>query len=179
MSHQRKSLIVIIAMILLGVLIATPITHIASLGIKYGEALPHNHILETDELNDFLGVWAKFLRSGLGQTMRQVSLSQDDDVPAQVERWLENNDWSAERFFAIEQKLMNLVAIASLINSLEDNRKFLSNAKDIAGDNLKNIIKNQENQIKNAKYNQQELDLVRANLYSISQVLEGKAIMEK
>lgn len=179
MSHQRKKLIIIIAVILLSVLFMTPITRIANLGIKYGDPLPKNYVLNVDELNDFLGIWSKFMHKGIGQTMRQVSLSQDNEIPSSVKRWLENNDWSATRFFAIEQKLMSLVAIASLMKSLEENRKFLNNANDIAGDNLKAIIKNQENQLKNARYNQQELDLVKANLRSIVQVLDGKAIIEE
>ena len=179
MSYRQKRLIIIITAILLVALLSTPITRIANLGVKYDEPLPQNYVLNIDELNDFLAVWSKFMHSGQGQKMRQLSLSENNSVPASVERWLENNDWSVERFFAMEQKLMSLVAIATLVNSLEDNRKFLNNAKNVAGDNLRLIIKNQENQLKNARYNEQELALVRANLYSISQILDGKAVMEK
>ncbi len=179
MTYKQKNLIIIASLVLLSFLLTTPLTRITNFGSKYNQPISKDHIIDADELNDFLIMWAKFMRSDLEKNMRHISLSQEDKISPQVERWIEVHGWSAKRFWEIEQKVMNLVAIAKLINNLEDNKKFLNNAPNISAENLKTIIKNQETQLKNATYNPKELELVQANLYAVAQVLEGKAVIKK
>lgn len=100
--------------------------------------------------------------------------------PPQLVRWLKRQGWSAERFFYDEQKIRELANIASLEENVESNRKLLKKLeKDAAsGANLKNIITRQEEQLKLARVNPQELELIKANLYQVNMIMDGKAVLK-
>lgn len=176
--NRKKTLILLAALLVLAVVLTTPLTNIARFGASYNHPPSPENVLDVDEINAFLEVWSEFMQKDLSRSMHQVSLSQDSAVPAQVVRWLYAKGWNAERFFAVEQHLRELVAVATLQNSLEDNRRLLGKMSGDGVANLKNIIASQEQQFKALHYNPQELALVRANLYQITHILEGRAVVQ-
>ena len=175
---RKKAWILLGVFVLLGVILTTPLSNIARFGANYDTPPSPEDVMSIKELNAFLEVWSDFMQKDLSKSMGQVSLQQDSEVPSQVRRWLNANGWNTERFFSMEQRLKELVAIATLQNNLEDNRGLLKTMSGSGADNLKNIISSQEKQFKALSYNPEELALVRANLYQIEQVLSGKAVLK-
>ena len=175
MSSQKKKWILLAAILVLFVVITTPLSHLSFWGNYNGDEFTEQDLLTVEEINDFMVVWSKFLRNNVGATFRQISLNEDDEIPSQVSRWLTTQGWSAKRFFAVEQRLRRLVDIAYLQNNLASNIEF---QKKTRVTNLSDIIKHQKNQLEALQYNPKELDLVSANLYQISEVLNGKAVLE-
>lgn len=175
---RKKAWILLGVFVLLGTILTTPLSNIARLGANYDTPPSPEDVLNVKELNAFLEVWSDFMQKDLSKAMGQVSLQKNSEVPSQVRRWLNANGWNTERFFSMEQRLKELVAIATLQNNLEDNRGLLKTMSGSGADNLKNIISSQEKQFKALSYNPEELALVRANLYQIEQVLSGKAVLE-
>lgn len=175
MMNRKKVLILIAAILGLGIVLTTPLSNISRLGMERVKPTAPKELLDVDEINAFLVVWSEFAQKDISRSMAQISLSSSGEIPTRVIRWLYARGWDAQRFFVVEQRLRELVAIATLQNSLEDNRKLMSK---MSGGNLKDIVASQENQLKAQKYNPQELALVRGNLYQISQVLEGKGVVK-
>ena len=163
------------ALVFLIVVLITPLNKISRLGSVHLGTPPANFELSAEEINSFMEVWADFMQKGLADSMKQVSLNSDGSVPPRVVRWLNAKGWSAEYFFAVEQRLRGLVSIATLQNNLEDNQKLYEKN---ANDNLRRIIKNQKEQFAALRYNPQELALVRANIYQIVNVLNGSAVVK-
>ena len=178
MMTRKKLFILAAALLVLAIVLTTPLTQIGRFGSSYDAPPSPENVLNAEEINAFLEVWSKFVRKDISRTMSQISLSSDSAVPAQVRRWLYAEGWNAERFFSVEQRLRGLKNIAELQNSLEDNRRLQAKMSGAGADNLKNIVDSQERQFRALRYNPQELALVRANLYQITQVLEGKAVVE-
>lgn len=176
--NRKKIFILIAALLVLAAVLTTPLTDIGRFGASYSHPPSPENTLDVGEINAFLEVWSKFMQKDISRTMSQVSLSSDSAVPAQVRRWLYAEGWNAERFFGVEQRLRELKSIAELQNSLDANRRLLVKMSGAGAENLKNIVESQERQFKALRYNPQELALVRANLYQITQVLEGKAVVE-
>lgn len=170
----KNLLILLASLVVLIMILSTPLTDIARFGSSYLDAPSADIRLDVQEINDFLRVWSDFEQKGLNQSMKQVSLNQDSRIPPHIVRWLYAKGWNAEHFFAVEQHLRELVTIAALQNNLEDNKKLQE--KGVA--NVRQIIDEQERQFAALKYNPQELALVRANFYQISNILEGKAVLK-
>lgn len=175
MDFQKKKWILLTAILVLFVVLTTPLSRLSFMGNYNGAELTGQDLLTVEEINDFMAVWSKFLRSDVGATFRQLSLNENDELPSQVSRWFTTQGWSAKRFFAVEQRLRILVNIAYLQNNLASNME-LQQKTNVA--NLNDIIKRQKNQLESLQYNPKELELVSANLYQISEVLDGKAIIE-
>ena len=175
---RKNFLILIVTLVFLGVILTTPLSNIARLGSNYDTPPSPEDVLDVEELNAFLNIWSDFMQKDLSKSMQQVSLQQNSEIPSKVKRWLGVNGWNAERFFSVEQRLKELVTIATLKNNLEDNRGLLKTISGSGADNLKNIIASQEKQFKSLKYNPSELMLVQSNLYQIKQVLSGKEASE-
>lgn len=175
---RKNIFILIVTLVFLGIILTTPLSNIARLGNNYDTPPSAEEVLSVKELNAFLNVWSDFMQKDLSKSMQQVSLQQNSEIPSQIRRWIEGNGWNVERFFSVEQRLKELVSIATLQNNLEDNRGLLKTMSGQGADNLKSIISSQEKQFKALSYNPEELALVRANLYQIEQVLSGKAVLE-
>lgn len=167
--------ILLAALVLLLVVLTTPLNKISRFGSSHLGTPPANLVLTAAEVNSFMEVWSDFVQKGLADSMKQVSLNSDGAVPAQVVRWLNAKGWSAEYFFAVEQRLRELISVATLQNNLEDNQKLYEKSPN---DNLRLIIRNQEERFAALRYNPQELALVRANIYQITNVLDGKAVIK-
>ena len=175
MTRSQKKIVLLVAIIVLIAVITTPLTRISAIHFSYNEPLGETEILSVQEINDFMKVWSEFVREGYYQEMKQVSLNHNSKVPASIIRWLELEGWNTSRFFAVEQRLRFLVSVASLKNDLEAN---IGLQKTSQGANITNIIENQKQKLSSLKYNSQELALVKENLYQISSVLDGKAVVE-
>lgn len=175
MDSQKKKWILLAAIIVLFVVFTTPLSHLSFLGNYNGAEFTEQDLLTAEEINDFMVVWPKFLRSEIGATFLSMSLNDSNEIPSQVLRWFTTQGWSAKRFLAVEQRLRKLVEIAYLQNNLASNMELQQKS---SGANLRDIIKSQKDRLGAAKYNPKELELVSANLYQISQVLDGKAVIE-
>lgn len=184
MPRKRKLLILLLSFVLLAFILMTPLSDLGRFGSAYDRMPEQGEILDVAELNSFLSVWAEFMRKDVaGYKSQQLSLSSRgtaDGFPPQLVRWLKRQGWSAERFFYDEQKIRELANIASLEENVESNRKLLKKlGKDAAsGANLKNIITRQEEQLKLARVNPQELELIKANLYQVNMIMDGKAVLK-
>ena len=176
--RRKKTIILLVALFFLGVILTTPLSNIARLGANYDTQPSFEDVLTVRELNSFLHVWSEFMQKDLGKTMGQVSLQENSEIPYQVKRWLSNKGWNAERFFSLEQRLKELVSIATLQNNLEDNKKLLKEMSGAGSDNIKDIVSAQEKHFKALSYNPKELAIVRNNLYQIEQVLSGKGVLK-
>lgn len=184
MSRNRKLLILFSSFVLLAVILTTPLADLGRFGSTYEKLPEQGEILDVDELNSFLSVWADFMGKDVaGYKSQQLSLSSrgaSDGFPPQLVRWLKRQGWSAERFFYNEQKIRELANIAELQKSIESNQKLLKKlGKDgAAGANLKDIISRQEEQLKLTRANPQELELIKTNLYQVNLILDGKAVLK-
>ena len=174
---RKKILILFAALVFLSVILTTPLSNIARFGANYDMPPSPEDVLSVEELNSFLSVWSEFMQKDLSQSMQQISLQQNSEIPSQVKRWLYTKGWNAERFFSTEQRLKELVAIATLQSNMEDNRRLLKTMPASSTKNLKKIISAQERQFETLNYNSGELALIRRNIYQIEQVLSGKAVL--
>lgn len=168
MAVKYKIAILILVSIVLGILFSTPLIRLGNMSQSYITPLLSEEILSADEINSFLEVYVDFSSTNLETIVEGMSLRNDKEFPAQVKRWFRAKGWSADRFFAVEQRIKQLISVAILINNIEDNRK-LKTAVD--GDGLQNIIEQQEQRLKSLKYNQEELVLVKDNLFYINTIL--------
>lgn len=175
MGNKKNKWILLATFVVLFLIVFTPLHRLSYFGVYRSAELEPNEILSIDEINDFMKVWSKFLISDASRLMGRTSLSQGNEIPSQVSRWVATQGWEAKRFFAVERRLRELVNISNLQNNLASNIQMQNKT---SGGNLRAIIEMQEKTLAAAKYNQQELDIVVANLYQISQVLDGKAIMK-
>ncbi len=175
---RKKFFILLAAFFFLGIILTTPLSNIARFGANYDTRPVPEDVLSVKELNAFLRVWSEFMQKDLSKTMGQVSLQQNSEVPPQVKRWLSTKGWSAERFFSLEQRIKELVTVATLQNGLEDNRRLLKEMSGPGADNIKDIVSLQEKRLNALHYNPKELAIVRNNLYQIEQVLSGKAVLK-
>ncbi|MBE6445044.1 MAG: hypothetical protein E7019_03170 [Alphaproteobacteria bacterium] len=175
MTRSKKRIILLSAIVILFITLTTPLTKISTVHLSYNDPLNESEILSVNEINDFMEVWSKFIKEGHYQKMTQISLSNDSQVPTSVISWLELEGWSAQRFFAVEQRLRFLVSVATLENGLEANIKLLKRSRNI---NISNIVETQKQKLSSLKYSSQELALVKENMYQISAVLDGKGIIE-
>ncbi len=166
--------------VLLAVVLTTPLAELGRFGGSYGNRPEPEQILSLDELNAFLNVWSEFIRKDIGgYGSRQLSLSSrgaEDGFPPQLVRWLRRQGWNVERFFYNEQKIRELLNAAALENNLNANR--LLSKKMGGNENLKNIIRNQEEQLGLIKVNPKELALIKANLYQVNLIMDGKAVLK-
>ena len=118
-------------------------------------------------------MWARILQGPLRKYMRQISLSSNGQYPDAVVKWLDSQNWNVERFFYNEQRLLGILDYVNLRMNLKSNIE-LSN-KD--GVDLKDIIRDQEKRMKACPYSNNELDLIEHNLYQITEVLAGRAVL--
>ena len=184
MSHTKKLLIALAAFIFLGLILSTPLTDLGHFSSRYDRLSEQDELLDMAELNSFLRVWSEMLSKDVGRyASQQLSLSRgttEDGFPPQLVRWLKRQGWHAGRFFDDEQKIRALVRYAALEQNLNANRKLLQELGKDAGaaSGLREIISRQERQLSVLKVNPQELELIRANLYQVGEILAGKAVLK-
>ena len=169
MTDRHKQIILIIALVLLGTILSTPLFRIGVFTPLYNTPLEKNDVLSAEEVNSFLNVYIDFNRTSLASSVVSLSLSKNNKFSAQVERWFKAKGWSADRYFAVEQRIRKLMSIAVLLNNLEANRSLTGS---INQDGINDIIKQQEQQLSSMEYNEQELALIRDNLFQLNQLLE-------
>lgn len=170
MFLSKKTLILLGALAFLLFFMFVPLRHLVNNPSSYLSPKSPQSTLSAEELNSFLNLWADFIHRDISKHMAHISLSSDSEIPAQVERWLEANGWNASRFFATEQRLRELVAIATLKNNVESNQKLKSKSDA----NLQTVFAEQEKQLKSLSYNQEEIAMVQENLSQIVSILNGK-----
>lgn len=180
MQRKKKILILIASFLLLAVVLTTPLAELGRFGGAYDKRPEPEQTLSLEELNAFLNVWSEFMRKDIaGYSSLQLSLSSGgaaDGFPPQLVRWLGRQGWNVERFFYNEQKVRGLLRAAALEENLNANRRLLKEAH--GNDNLKNIIRSQEEQLGLIKVNPEELALIKANLYQVNQIMDGKAVLK-
>ncbi len=141
----------------------------------YAEAPTVAHRLSVDELNDFLVLWSQIMQGPLKEYIGQVSLNTSSQYPKEIREWLEIQNWNVARFFYDEQRIREILSCVVLRDNMEGN-KTLSR---LSGNNMKKVIDAQKNELANCKYDEEELFLIKDNMYKISEVLSGKAIISK
>lgn len=171
MARKTKFFILIASFLFLGWFIFQPLDRIG-VDQPYIQAPIEGQVLDVAELNEFLNLWSRILNGPLNKYLKQISLSSDQSYPREISSWLEAQNWSVERFFYDEQRLRGLVDCVNLQESLESNEA-LSRRQN----NLSPIIKDQRKRLSLCRYSQDEMDLVKANLYQITEVFAGRAVM--
>ena len=129
--------------------------------------------IDANELNEFLELWSRILQGPMHKYMKQVSLSSGGQYPEAVVKWLDAQNWNAKRFFYNEQRLLGILNYVNLKTNLMSNIE-LSKKGEV---DLKDIIRNQEQQMAACPYSKLELDLVENNLYQVTEILAGRAIL--
>lgn len=135
-------------------------------------------------MNSFLGLWSELMHKDIGgYRSQQLSLSNQstqNGFPPQLVRWLNRQGWSAERFFYDEQKLRELVNVARLEKTIAANENLLkqNTVNDTLKTSLREIVGKHKKQLSAIKVNPQELALVKENLYQITQILDGTAVLD-
>ncbi len=129
--------------------------------------------LDAYELNEFLGLWSRILQGPLRKYMRQISLSSNGQYPEAVVKWLDAQNWNTERFFYNEQRLLGILDYVNLRMNLKSNQELSKKG----GVDLKELISEQQKRMKACPYHEAELDLIENNLYQITEILAGRAVL--
>ena len=170
MADKHKRIVLFVALVSLGIVLSTPSFRIGVFTPLYNTPLEKDDILSAEEVNSFLEVYIDIKRTSLSSSVVSLSLSKDNKFPARVERWFKAKGWSAGRYFTVEQRIRKLMSIAVLLNNLEANRKLKGSVNQ---EGINDIIKQQEQQLGSLIYNEQELELIRNNLFQLNQLLEA------
>ena len=173
MTRKTKILILIVSFVFLGWFIFQPLS---DLGISRPYASPpiSGQKIDVAELNEFLNLWTRIVNGPLQKYLVQISLSSKQQYPTAISNWLKAQHWSVERFFYDEQRIRGLVDCVSLQESLESNIA-LSKRQN----NLRPIVKEQRQRLSLCRYDKDEMELIRANLYQITEILAGRAVMSQ
>ena len=174
MSRKLKVGVLLLSFLFLGWFVFQPT---ARIGVQtpYLSNPAKGEELTAAELNEFLNLWSRILNGSLRPYLRQISVSNNQQYPQKLVKWLDNNNWSVERFFYDEQLIRGIVDCVNLKENIDSNIKLSKQGQN----SLKSIIEEQKEQFKVCKYSDKEMALVRANLYQINEVFAGKAIMSK
>lgn len=175
MSRKLKVFVLILSFLFLGWFIFQPLSR---LGIShpYSEAPQAGQTIDAAELNEFLNLWSRMLHSSLRQQITQISLYSGKQYPQDISNWLNNHNWNVERFFYDEQRLHELVDCVNLQENLKSNEILSRKGQK----NLSAIIADQRKRLNMCnKYSPDEMELIKANLYQITEIFAGRAIMDK
>ena len=132
------------------------------------------HEITQVELNDFLGVWSNMMQSSYKDSIKDSSLTTTPSYPKTFKSWLYVQHWSIERFFYTEQRIRDLLKYAEIKTRLADNKKIASKS----ATNLRNMNKDLEERLSTSPYSDKELDLIILNIFQITEVLDGRAILK-
>ena len=172
MQRKYKFLIIVGCFCFLGWFAFQPLSSMF-VSRPYAEAPTAEHTINVEELNAFLQLWSQIMQGPLKEYIGQVSLNSSSQYPKEIREWLEIQNWNVERFFYDEQRIREVLSCIVLQNNMEGNK----NLSRISGNNMKKIINRQKEELQDCKYSQEELSLIKDNMYTITEVLSGKAVL--
>lgn len=123
------------------------------------------------ELNAFLSVYSDMMQSTFKEHFNAKSMK--SEIPASFQKWLRLHYWNIDRFFYVEQRIRDLLEYIEVRRQLEDNKK-IAKSSNI---NLNSMNDDLEKTLYAHNYNEKELELIEANLYQITEILAGRAIL--
>lgn len=150
---------------------------ISQMGLKgiYSNPPEAGQKITAPELKSFLDLWSRMQQSELKDILGQMSLRSNNEYPAVLVKWLEAQQWNVERFFYNEQRLHGLIDYVNLNNSLKSNIALSKTT----GANLKEVIENQQQRMSSCPYDEDEMMLINNNLYQITEIFAGRAVLSK
>ncbi len=172
MSRKLKFSILVVSFSLLLWLFFQPL-HKLGISKPYNEPPVAGQKIDAYELNEFLSLWSKIMQGPLNKYIKQISLSSRAEYPTRVVKWLEAQNWNVERFFYNEQRLHELLDYVNLRANLNSN----INLQQKGNVNLTDLINEQKKRLKMCPYSNDELDLVEANMYQITEIFAGRAVL--
>ena len=148
---------------------------LSSIGLhrNYFDVPSEKHQIDQVELNDFLKVWSNMMSSSFKNTVKSASLKTGSSYPLSFLRWLKLQHWSVERFFYTEQQIRDMLKYAEIKTRLKDNNEIARKSHT----NLNKMNKDLETRLEASPYSEEELDLIILNMYQITEVLSGRAIL--
>ena len=149
-----------------------PISQIGLKGV-YSNPPEAGQKITASELKSFLDLWSRIQQSELKEILGQISLRSDKEYPSVLVKWLEGQQWNVERFFYNEQRLHGLVDYVNLKSSLESN---IALSKKTSA-NLQEIIENQQQRMNACPYDEDEMMLIKDNLYQVTEIFAGRAVL--
>lgn len=174
MSRKRKFTILLLSFIGLAWFIFQPLAKIG-FDKPYQNAPTAEQKIDAAELNAFLNLWSRMMQGPLKDHVGQVSLASGKSYPRELVKWLDAQNWNTERFFYDEQRLHELVDYVNLRANLKSNIELSQRT----GANLEEIIADQRHRLKACPFAEDELMLVEANLYQITEIFAGRAVLAK
>ena len=112
--------------------------------------------------------------SSLRGILGQLSLKTEYKYPKELVKWLELQGWNVDRFFYNEQRLVELVALVNLKQSILENEKL----QQISNVRLNNVINEQYEILKSSPFDKDEIELVSNNYAVVNKFLSQKKILE-
>ena len=139
----------------------------------YMEMPEEEHELTHSELNAFLEVWGYMMQSSFKEKFKGTSLKTDGQYPKGLQKWLRIQHWDINRFFYVEQRIKDLVEYVEVKKQLDDNAK-IAKASRI---NLNDMNTTLRKRLDANSYSNNELNLIETNLYQITEILAGNAVL--
>ena len=127
-----------------------------------------NEKINAQELSDFLELWGRMMNGRLKKYANQISLNSSSRYPRPIVKWLDLQNWNVERYFYIEQRLMQLIEYINLRKNLEGNIEVSG-----VGVNLNDIIADQKKKLETCPFDDDEMDLIEKNFQIITQTMSG------
>ena len=171
MSRKIKFAIILLSAVFLAWLIGQPLSEIGRQR-TYDDPPSAGQKLSAAELNEFLDLWSRMLHGKLHRYVGQISLSSGKSYPGPLVKWLKLQGWDVERFFYDEQRLRELIDCVALVENISGNVAMSQHSTV----NLSQIISEQRLRLKSCRFDQDELDLIKSNLYQITEVFSGRAV---
>ena len=174
MRVYKKFLIKFVTYIILAWFVCQPLTEIGRYK-PYNEMPSEEFEITHKELDAFLEVWGDMMQSSFAENFKGTSLKSGNQYPRGLKSWLKLHHWDIKRFFYDEQRIKDLIEYAEIKHQLKDNKKITK----LSQINLNDMNKDLEKRLETTSYSNEELDLIEANLYQITEILAGKAILMK
>ena len=89
-------------------------------------------VITSDEIVSFIRDWPQYVQwlkasGNESKAVAYLGVSQSADYPAEVIKWLEKRNWTADRFFLLEQKFRGVISIqtqeAKIVSQISDLKK--------------------------------------------------------
>lgn len=172
MNTYKKMGILFVSYLFLGWFLFQPLTEVFRYKPYYSMS-ESGHEITHKELNSFLMVYSNMMQSSFKEHF--YSKSMRSEIPKSFQKWLNLQYWDIDRFFYDEQRISDLLEYIEVKKQLQDNEK-ISKSSNI---NLKNINSALEKTLQAYEYNEKELNLIEANIYQISEIFAGRAVLKK
>lgn len=174
MSRKLRMLILVVSFTFLAWFVSQPLTKIG-FDKPYLAAPEAGQKIDAAEMSSFLNLWSRMLQGPLKDYVGQISLASGNSYPSALVNWLDAQNWNTERFFYNEQRIHELVDYVNLRANLKSNIELSQRS----GANLNEIIKDQKRRLAACPFDDDELALVEANLYQITEIFAGRAVLAK